>query len=132
MSSGNHLANFKDGASRLTLKTKFEAYGIAQRDGTSFVLSPTETNQLLASARGNSAALEEALGLPTDALSNNVLYRIDIPNPQELNLRMPSGNEAGANSQWISGGYLPDGNVEAVIDAGGIPNARFVINPVVP
>ena len=34
----------------------------------------------------------------------------------DLNMRMPSGNEAGANDQWLSGGYLPSGQNEAVID----------------
>jgi len=36
-------------------------------------------------------------------------------------LRMPSGNEAGANDQWLPGGLLPDGMPEAVIDGGEIP-----------
>eukprot|EP01084_Bolivina_argentea_P004350 8279_1 len=32
-------------------------------------------------------------------------------------MRMPSGNEIGANKEWIPGGYLPTGKPEAVIDA---------------
>ncbi|WP_434777190.1 hypothetical protein [Neisseria sp. Ec49-e6-T10] len=43
--------------------------------------------------------------------------KIDIPYNSKLNLRVPSGNEAGANSQWIPGGKLPLGESEAVIDA---------------
>lgn len=44
------------------------------------------------------------------------------------NLRMPRGNEAGANEAWIPGGYLPEGIPEAVLnthpDAGrGDPSA---------
>ncbi|WP_431802057.1 hypothetical protein [Microbacterium sp. bgisy203] len=31
-------------------------------------------------------------------------------------LRIPTGNEAGANDHWIPGGYLPTGIREAVID----------------
>ena len=45
------------------------------------------------------------------------MLRIDIPYDEKLNLRIPSGNEAGANSQWIPGGKLPAGGREAVIDA---------------
>ena len=111
-------------------KTNLEKYGIAQRDGTSFVMPGSEADQLLASTRGNPAALEEALGLPKDFLASNQLYRVDIPNPEKLNLRIPSGNEAGANDQWIPGGKLPDGNLEAVIDAGGLPTSRYEANPI--
>ncbi len=41
--------------------------------------------------------------------------RIDVPN--STGLRMPSGNEAGANAQWIPGGYTSGGVMEAVIDS---------------
>jgi hypothetical protein len=46
-----------------------------------------------------------------------------------LNLRIPSGNEAGANEFWIPGGKLPDGNSEAVIDAAGIAAKMFNTSP---
>lgn len=32
-----------------------------------------------------------------------------------VKIEMPSGNEWGANPQWIPGGVLPDGNLEAII-----------------
>ena len=57
-------------------------------------------------------------------------YRIDIPNPRELNLRMPSGNEAGANEFWIPGGKLPTGNLEAVIDADNISPSQYTVTPI--
>jgi hypothetical protein len=44
------------------------------------------------------------------------MIRIDIPYPFELNIRIPSGNEMGANALWFPGGYLPTGYLEAVID----------------
>lgn len=37
-----------------------------------------------------------------------------------LNLRIPSGNEAGANSHWIPGGKTDGGVPEAITDL--IPN----------
>lgn len=46
--------------------------------------------------------------------------RIDISDLDGLNLRMPSGNEVGANSHWIPGGYTDGGVPEAVTDL--IPN----------
>ncbi len=42
--------------------------------------------------------------------------------------RMPSGNEAGANPQWIPGGYTSGGVMEAVIDS---PSpGQYMVNPI--
>lgn len=38
---------------------------------------------------------------------------------------MPSGNEAGANSQWIPGGRLPGGGREAVISVGRLQEGQY-------
>jgi hypothetical protein len=97
----------------------FERFGIAQRDGTSFVLSSQQADELIRNASGNPRILEESLGLPNGFFDDEIL-RVDIPNPSEFNLRIPSGNEAGANSQFLPGGLLPTGLAEAVIDAGNI------------
>lgn len=35
---------------------------------------------------------------------------------QIKNLRMPTGNEAGANNLWVPGGITKNGKSEAVID----------------
>lgn len=128
----SHLALFDDGASRFMTRTNLDKYGIAQRDGTSFVMPKHEADALLARTQGDPRALEEALGLPEGFLDGNELVRVDVPAPRELNLRIPSGNEAGANDQWIPGGKLPTGNSEAVIDAKGIPNERYSVSPVQP
>ncbi|MBU2897643.1 hypothetical protein [Vibrio hepatarius] len=45
------------------------------------------------------------------------MLRVNVARPKELNLRVPSGNEAGANDLWLPGGKLPNGNREAIIDA---------------
>ena len=74
---------------------------------------------------GDKLALADALGLPREMLESNALVRVDFENPSELGLRMPSGNEAGANEYWIPGGKLPDGASEDVIDVGDIPSSRF-------
>ncbi|MEF9917525.1 MAG: hypothetical protein RR681_07840 [Lachnospiraceae bacterium] len=39
--------------------------------------------------------------------------RVDVKNPS--NLRVPSGNELGANSQWLPGGNTGGGIPEATI-----------------
>ncbi len=39
-------------------------------------------------------------------------------------MRMPSGNELGANPQWLPGGKLPTGYSEIVID--NIPKGKYI------
>ena len=120
-----HLSQFDDGAARFMTQRNLEKYGVGQRDGTSFVMTKQEADRLIKTTNGNPTAMEEALGLPKGFLESNQLVRVDIPNPRELNLRIPSGNEAGANDLWIPGGSLPDGSLEAVIDVGDFPSGRF-------
>lgn len=124
-----HLAKFDDGASRIMLKKNLDKYGPGQKDGTSFVMPKEEADRLIASAGGDKRKLEDALGLPKGTLDDNELVRVDIPEPRKLNVRMPSGNEAGANDLWLPGGKLPGGNHEAVIDVGAAPPGSFVETP---
>lgn len=112
-----HLSEFEDGVSRFMIDTSFNKYGIGQTDGTSFVMSKVEANKIIESAHGDPIKIANALGLPQDQLLKGSLVRLDISNPKEAGLRIPSGNEVGANSKWIPGGKLPNGASEAVIDA---------------
>jgi hypothetical protein len=64
--------------------------------------------------------LEQALGLPQGYFDTEGLVRVDVPDPAEYDLRIPSGNEAGTNDQWLPGGFLPTGMPEAVIDGADI------------
>ena len=59
--------------------------------------------------------IHESLGIPTDQFQKGSLVKVDFPKPNELDLSVPSGNEWGANDQWIPGGKLPKGDDEAVI-----------------
>ena len=76
---------------------------------------------MIAASGGDPRVLERALGLPDGFFDSKNLMRIDVANPREYELRIPSGNEAGANDQWIPGGELPDGSHEAIIDGGQVP-----------
>jgi len=124
-----HLAEFDDGASRFMRKSDLERYGPAQVDGTSFVLPKNEADKILSSAAGERKVLEESLGLPAGYLENVDMVRVDISKPRDFNLRIPSGNEAGANTQWVPGGKLPNGNTEAVIDLGKAPAGSWKSSP---
>ncbi|WP_234796037.1 endonuclease [Mycobacteroides chelonae] len=126
----HHLAPFNDGASRFMPESNLDKYGIAQRDGTSFVMPKGEADSLIGSTHGNPRLMEQALGLPEGYLDSNKLVRVDIPNPGNYELRMPSGNEAGANEQWIPGGKLPDGASEAIIDGGRVPNGGYNVTEI--
>jgi hypothetical protein len=123
------LSQFDAGATRFTTQGTLDKYGPAQRDGTSFVMPKSEADELLASTKGDNRALENALGLPNGLLDSQQLVRVDVPDPASLNLRIPSGNEAGANDQWIPGGKLPDGNLEAVVDLGGASPGSWTATP---
>lgn len=114
----DHAAAFQDGASRFTLKSSLDKYGLGQRDGTSFVMTRAEADKLLAQTGGDPRKLEQALGLPTGQLDGDSLVRVDFKADamDDLNVRIPSGNEAGANDQWLPGGLLPSGANEAVLD----------------
>jgi RHS repeat-associated protein len=126
----SQLSQFESGASRFMTKGNVDKYGPAQRDGTSFLLTRKEADELLASTKGDKRALEDALGLPKNFLDTNELVRVDVPDPKSLNLRIPSGNEAGANDYWLPGGKLPDGNLEAVVDLGNAPEGSWSSSPI--
>lgn len=70
---------------------------------------------------GDRLALEQALGLPDGYFHTDGVVRVDVPEPNNFDLRIPSGNEAGANDQRMPGGFLPTGMPEAVIDGADVP-----------
>jgi hypothetical protein len=127
-----HHEQFASGASRFMPRSNLEQFGIGQKDGTSFVMPSQEADALIAATKGNPRALEKALGLPENSLSKEELVRVDISNPWDFGLRIPSGNEAGANAQWIPGGRLPTGNTEAVIDGANVPQTALKVTPIKP
>jgi hypothetical protein len=123
----SHLEKFSNGATRFMAESNLEKYGIAQRDGTSFVMPKNEADSMIGAARGDLRVMENELGLPEGFLDSNKVVRIDIAGPEEFHLRIPSGNEAGANEQWIPGGRLPNGASEAVIDGGDVPPDDYTV-----
>jgi hypothetical protein len=121
----HHLEQFNHGGTRFMLDENLKQYGISQRDGTTFLFPTSVVDPLL--AKGDFAALESALGLPQGYFKDYNVIRVDIPHPDDYNLRMPSGNEAGANEYWLPGGHLPEGMPEAVIDGSNVPPEDLTI-----
>lgn len=123
----HHLDKFEGGATRFMVSDNFDLYGIGQRDGTTFVMPTDEVDGLMKSTGGDPRAMEKALGLPEGYFAEYDVIRVDVADPQGFDLRMPSGNEAGANEQWIPGGFLPQGISEAVIDGRNVPRDDIII-----
>ncbi|WP_158612041.1 hypothetical protein, partial [Paenimyroides tangerinum] len=121
-----HLKTFEEGGAYLVPKKALDDYGrdlIGRPDNSQFIMSKSEMDNLLLKANGNLTHIETELGIPPGLWKDKELVRIDIPNPKNLKLRMPSGNEGGANDLWLPGGLLPKGYKEAVINR--IPKGEY-------
>jgi hypothetical protein len=91
------------------------------------VLPKSYVAQTINDAGGDVRKLEQLLGLDRGYLGDNPVL-VEVAKPARL--RMPSGNEPGANLQWRPGGYTSGGVPEAVIDQ--IPSGAYTIRPVFP
>lgn len=120
-----HLDRFKDGAARIYVSDSLYGYGPGNA-GSTFVIPKGDLDQMIKDADGDALKLGEMLGMdPADYFVGKDI-EVRTFKPEELtNLRMPSGNEGGANSEWIPGGMLPTGIPEAVID---IPETATGLN----
>ncbi|HFI0140328.1 TPA: hypothetical protein ACGOR2_001446 [Streptococcus suis] len=80
---------------------------------------PKEAGQtLLEVSKGDPRVLEDLLGLHPGDLGNSPVV-IEIPPESLHNVRIPSGNEAGANEWWRPGGRtypgdMPEGFMEGI------------------
>ncbi|CAD8096542.1 unnamed protein product [Paramecium sonneborni] len=113
-----HLRAFHDGASLIIVTAILDNFGrdyVGTKNGL-FVVPQYQMDILLKAANGSLQIIEKNLGVPQGRWLFKRLSRIDIPNPQKFNLRIPSGNEAGINNLWKPGGLLPNGMLEAIID----------------
>lgn len=122
-----HLAQFDDGASYLVPKDTLDTFGrdiLGHPDNTQFVIPKGQMDNLLSRTGKDVSKIENELGLDAGSWQGKSLVRIDVPHPKELNVRIPSGNERGANPNWLPGGKLPNGNSEAVIN--NIPKGKYI------
>ena len=116
-----HLAQFDDGVSVIQTEWAYSRYsetngfvGVPD-DNSLFVMPKNYCDDVIARANGNISIIEKELGFPEGYFSDGGgLIRIDAPNTSELNIRIPSGNETGANKLWIPGGKTSGGVPEAI------------------
>lgn len=130
-----HLKAFDEkagGSGYFVTQATLQKYGcdlLGRSDGQ-FVLPFEDALTLLDKTGGDIAKIEEALGVPAGAWDGQPLLLIQIPTPEALNLRIPSGNEASANEFWLPGGFTSGGEAEAIVDPVPIGQYRsLIVNP---
>lgn len=120
----SHLEKFKDGVSCLKLESIKENFkNLGMEDGL-FVLPKYVMDEMIERAGNNISKIERELGIPAGDWNGKIydldhplsLIRIDILPSQIKKLRIPTGNEFGANNKWVPGGYTDYGLPEAVIE----------------
>nr|WP_187626288.1 RHS repeat-associated core domain-containing protein [Selenomonas caprae] len=105
-----HLDKFREGASFVMTKTAYDAFvknatKIGRPDGL-FIMPKTECDRIAIKAKDDLSVYENELGFPAGSLSGDGMVRFDINDYEtleQLNLRMASGNEGGANHMWLPG-----------------------------
>jgi hypothetical protein len=105
-----HLEKFEDGVVRIGPSAPTGTLGRTE----TWVLPKKIADEAVGKSKGDPRELERLLGFDRGYLGNAPV-RVDIPLPS--NVRIPSGNEFGANGFWKPGGLTSPGLLpEAVID----------------
>jgi hypothetical protein len=109
------LAKFDEGAVRFTSRANFEKYGTLGLAG-GFVMPAGEFKALVKEAGGDLSVVERRLALDPGQLTSGGTLIAFVERSDLSNLRLPTGNEAGANQHWLPGGSTAGGVSEAVMD----------------
>ena len=87
------------------------------RPSGQYLSTSEEINRILEKAKGDISIVEQELGIGAGEWQDKGgLYRIDVLQPQTLELRLPDGFEAAANEFWHPGGFTAGGAKEAVVN----------------
>jgi len=126
-----HFAEFEDGATVIQTEWAYTNYSESNGfvgvpdDNTLFVMPKKYADKVIQDSNGNINYIEEKLGFPKGYFKyGGGLVRIDIEDLSGLDLRLPSGNETGANSLWIPGGETSGGVPEAVLNTVPLDKTR--------
>ena len=123
----SHLEKFDQGAAFLVPKNNLDKYGrelIGYSDDTQFVMPKSTLDDLIKKTGGDISTIEKELGIPSGAWQGKEISRIDVLNPREHGLRLPSGNEMGTNELWLPGGKTATGQYEGVLNR--VPKGSYV------
>ena len=126
-----HFAEFNEGATVIQTEWAYTNYSEANGfvgvpdDNTLFVMPAKYADKVIQNSNGNINYIEEKLGFPKGYFKyGGGLVRIDIKDLSDLNLRLTSGNEIGANSFWIPGGETSGGVPEAILNTVPLDRTR--------
>ena len=126
-----HFAEFNEGATVIQTEWAYTNYSEANGfvgvpdDNTLFVMPAKYADKVIQNSNGNINYIEEKLGFPKGYFKyGGGLVRIDIEDLSDLDLRLPSGNETGANSLWIPGGETSGGVPEAILNTVPLDKTR--------
>ena len=110
-----HLAKFEDGAAFIFTKQDVVSSRYKSFSPNKFVMPKSDIKKIVSKYKetGSIEFLEDALGYKRGALSGKDIYVLEIEKPK---VKLPIGNEAGANEFWLPGGKNSGGYNEAVLD----------------
>ncbi|MCH5597972.1 hypothetical protein [Niabella ginsengisoli] len=106
----------------MSFENSFNDYGQVGRDDGLFIMPKVEMDNLLSRTGREISKIEDELGIPkgiwlSRLAKNDKLIRVDIKVTSNSKLRIPTGNEIGADELlWIPGGKTFGGVSEAIID----------------
>tara|TARA_B100001109_G_scaffold4202_1_gene3288 strand:+ start:45613 stop:56226 length:10614 start_codon:yes stop_codon:yes gene_type:complete len=115
-----HEALFDEGAVRFTSRRAVEEYGTAG-SSEAFVMPKSEFDNVLKESGGDLRVVEQKLGLDLGYLGDKDTMAVYIKPEDMKDIKIPSGNEAGANNYWIPGGKTSGGVSEGVLDLSETP-----------
>ena len=110
-----HLNLFDEGVIRFTSKISFQERGTLGPI-RAFVLPKKDFDEIIIESKGEMKILEKLLGFDEGYLEGDDVMIAYFEKNDIKDLRMPSGNERGANERWVPGGYTSGNIPEAVVD----------------
>lgn len=107
--------SFEGGPGRVMPASDWKEYGAFREDQTSFVMTRTDMMNMVEGG-ADLRDIEKGLGLAPGHYGDGPVLTIEFPNARGDDIKIPSGNEAGAHpGYWIPGGQTPNGNFEGVV-----------------
>ncbi len=117
----NHLQPFQGKSSYLMTGDVYETFvadsDFLGRPDAVYLCPSSQIDQVLSKAGGDISIVEMELGIDVGGWQNQKgIFRVDVLNPANLELRIPNGNEIAANEFWHPGGFTSGGAKEAVVN----------------
>src|SRR6056297_3471515 len=118
-----HLARFDGGSVRF----RDINYDTAGPPG-GFVMPKNEFESMMIDAGGDLSIVEDRLGFDPGHLTSGRFEPVLIEAEDFNSIRIPSGNEGGANDLWLPVGFTSGGQAEAVMDFTGVDFTPIILD----